>query len=447
MIPLLQIARIAPRRGLRAAGLAALLLAAGPATTSAVLGAAPATHPLLITIDDLPLQGPAADPQTRKRVTQGLIDALAKHHAKAVAFVVWDRVRNAEDEELLEMWLAAGHELGSHSATHPNLTEITLDAYIADLKQAKQGLDRFLTARSHPPSRYFRFPFLNEGDTEQKLTAVRQALKELGHDNLPVTIDTQDWSFAAPWVAARKADDRAELARLSERYHRALRTSVTHHTERGDDLLQRTTPQTLLLHANEIGATQWHTLFDWLVRSGFRLVDQSPQSLEKFLSDPVFREQPDFVFRQGVSLWDRIAHQREWEAAQQAVRTLLADQSAAWSRGDLDAFCSVYAADTLFISPTGLTRGREAVLARYKARYPTNAEMGTLTLTIEELRPVWGPEVSMLDDSVPSRIHGVSVAARWSLRRLAKQDELSGWTLLVLHRIGREWRIIQDASM
>ena len=55
------------------------------------------------------------------------------------------------------------------------------------------------------------------------------------------------------------------------------------------------------------------------------------------------------------------------EVAEEA-RTLLETQAAAWNRGDLEGFCSVYADDALFLTAFGITKGRAEVLARYKAR-------------------------------------------------------------------------------
>jgi ketosteroid isomerase-like protein len=154
------------------------------------------------------------------------------------------------------------------------------------------------------------------------------------------------------------------------------------------------------------------------------------------------------VFRHGTSLWDRLQHERDWTTAQREIRAMLETQAQAWTRGDLDAFCSVYADDALFLSPSGITRGAAAVLDRYRKRYPTRQAMGRLSLNIQEMRPHWGPEVSMLDDSVPSRIHGVSVAAEWKLERgVAGQEDPHGLTLIVLGRGPGGWRILQDASM
>jgi uncharacterized protein (TIGR02246 family) len=128
--------------------------------------------------------------------------------------------------------------------------------------------------------------------------------------------------------------------------------------------------------------------------------------------------------------------------AEAAVKALLATQSTAWNRGDLEGFTAVYAEDASFLSPTGLAHGRRQVLERYRRRYPDPKAMGTLTLDVLETRtfPAAGK---------PCAIEGVSVAARW---RLAYPDQpekktAEGSTLLVLRPRGDSWEIVQDASM
>ena len=113
---------------------------------------------------------------------------------------------------------------------------------------------------------------------------------------------------------------------------------------------------------------------------------------------------------------------------------LLRTQVAAWNRGDLVAFCEVYGDDATFLSPSGITRGRQAVLDRYRKRYPDKAAMGTLTLEPIETRPPSSRDVA-----------AVSIAARWSLSYPDK-PAASGLTLLVMHRVGAGWQIVQDAS-
>lgn len=113
------------------------------------------------------------------------------------------------------------------------------------------------------------------------------------------------------------------------------------------------------------------------------------------------------------------------------VSRLLDTQIAAWNRGDLEAFCAVYAEDASFLSPSGLKRGRAEVLARYRERYPDRAAMGSLSLTLIEGR-----------DTADM----VALTARWKLA-YPNKAAAEGLTLIVFQRQAGGWRIVQDASM
>jgi uncharacterized protein (TIGR02246 family) len=115
----------------------------------------------------------------------------------------------------------------------------------------------------------------------------------------------------------------------------------------------------------------------------------------------------------------------------QDIRAFLNEQAAAWNKGDLETFTSSYAEDATFISPSGVTRGRSDVLARYKKRYPDKVAMGTLSFEFIETRTAPG---------------AVSVTAKWTLT-YPNRPAVSGHTLLVLHPRGTSWMIVQDASM
>jgi uncharacterized protein (TIGR02246 family) len=397
---------------------------------------------VLVTVDDLPIAVGSLheDPAERERITKDLLSSLEHHGIRAVGMVTWRNVRGVKDLELLEMWLAAGHELGNHSYSHPDYTRTAIDEYIEDVERGRSELARFL--EPHGKSvRFFRFPMLHEGDTPRKLEAMREYLERSGQHNLPVTYDNQDWSYERPWVRARQAGDGAAMAEVSEDYLAALRLSIRHHERTGDRLFGRELPQILLLHANEVGAANWGRLFSWLERTDHGFV-----GVDELLADPIFAERHDFVGPAGYGLWDRLASERRAVRAREEVEAHLAAQIEAWNRGDLEAFCSGYEEDALFITPSGSTRGREEILARYRRRYTDREAMGTLGFEILEVRPIHGVEISMLGDSKPGRIHAVSVVARWSLSYPDREDA-SGLTMIVLQRRGDGWSIIHDASM
>ncbi len=422
------------------------VLMAAFALAAASVGAAyaddPAGRPLLLTVDDLPI-GTArfhADPAERQRITGGLLAVLAKHGVKAVAFVVWGNVGGPADEALLERWLAAGHELGNHSRSHLDYSRTAAEVYIADVEAGRAGLQAFLD-RHGRTVRYFRFPYLREGETTAKLERMRDYLARSGQRTVPVTIDDQDWSFEERWVKARQAGDATARGRVADEYQLALRSEVLAQTEAGDELFSRVTPQVLLLHANEVGAAQWDALFTWIEGRGFRFA-----TADEVMADAAVTTPHHVVSGPGGSQWYRLRREQGSEKARAAVAEVLQQQTAAWSHGDLEAFCSAYADDAVFVSPSGLTEGRQAVLDRYRKRYTTPAEMGTLSLETIEVREAWGSEATVFGDAVPSRTHGVSVVARWTLHR-ADGSESSGLTLLVFHRVAGKWVIVQDASM
>lgn len=131
-------------------------------------------------------------------------------------------------------------------------------------------------------------------------------------------------------------------------------------------------------------------------------------------------------------------------APRDEVVSLVQKQVGAWNRGDLEAFCALYADDAVFVTPPraanpdagvpasdGVTRGRAEVLARYKRRYPDGKAMGQLAIEPHDVRET--------KDTV-------SISAKWTLRYPDK-PALSGNTVIVLVRTQAGWRIVHDASM
>src|SRR4051794_14702491 len=115
----------------------------------------------------------------------------------------------------------------------------------------------------------------------------------------------------------------------------------------------------------------------------------------------------------------------------ESAKAFMTEQAAAWNRGDLEAFCGSYADDATFMTPTGLTKGRDQVLARYKKRYPDKAAMGTLAFEFLDAR---------------ASVSAVSVMAKWTLS-YPNSPSKTGTTLVVLHVRGPSWMVVQDASM
>jgi uncharacterized protein (TIGR02246 family) len=66
-----------------------------------------------------------------------------------------------------------------------------------------------------------------------------------------------------------------------------------------------------------------------------------------------------------------------------AIRKVFEAGCAAWNHGDLDSYLASYwnSDKTIWVSGGTLTRGSQAIMSAYKARFPTPQQMGKLTVT------------------------------------------------------------------
>jgi ketosteroid isomerase-like protein len=113
------------------------------------------------------------------------------------------------------------------------------------------------------------------------------------------------------------------------------------------------------------------------------------------------------------------------------LEPMVAEQAAAWNRGDLPAFMKAYWNDPkMTFSSGGKTeRGWQATLDRYKKNYPDQKAMGKLTFS--EL------ETTQLDANVALML------GRW---KLEKDEPVGGNFSLVWKKTENGWRIIHDHS-
>jgi len=114
------------------------------------------------------------------------------------------------------------------------------------------------------------------------------------------------------------------------------------------------------------------------------------------------------------------------------VRNLLAKQSAAWNRGDIEAFMVGYWENDslMFIGKSGITYGYKNTLANYKKNYPDTTVMGKLTFTLIQ--------VKLLS---PEYFH---VTGKYYLTRTI--GDASGHFTLMFRKINGKWVVISDHS-
>ena len=266
-------------RGL-ALGLTTLLLG------SCVTAPQPRPLEVALTIDDLPVHGPIPAGETPQSVVDGVIRALVAGRAPAYGFM--NAHWTAEQPEtlgVLRAWRAAGLPLGNHGWAHRWLKEMSPADFEQELTKNEPTLEQLGGGTDW---HWFRYPFLDEGESAEKRAAARAVLARHGYHIAAVTMDFGDWQWTAPYDRCRANNDRRAIGQLKQMYLQAAREGITFSRELSHKLYGRDIPYVVLLHDSAFEVQMLPRLINLYRASGFRLVD-----LPQAENDPAYKDQVD----------------------------------------------------------------------------------------------------------------------------------------------------------
>jgi len=266
----------------------------------------PAERTVAVTYDDLPAPPagiPANDPATLREVTRKLLAAFQAHGVPVVGFVNEGKlyVEGAPTSDaqaridILKTWVDAGFELGNHTYSHDSLNTTALEAFEADVVRGEPVARRLLAERGQT-LRYFRHPFLHVGRDLDKRHAFEAFLAARGYSVAPVTIDNDDYVFAALYAAALRRGDAAAAANVAGEYLRYMNGVFPFIEGVSRALFGREIPQILLLHANALNADHFGALAAAMKGRGYRFI-----TLSEALQDEAYRHPDDYVGAWGIS--------------------------------------------------------------------------------------------------------------------------------------------------
>lgn len=174
-----------------------------------------------LTFDDGP-----NDPHTLR-----LLDVLARHEAKATFFLVGKYVRQRPD--IVRAIVAAGHEIGNHTYTHPNLIFLPRRRVRQELEDCNKALADELGQKPV----LFRPPFGG------RRPAVLSVARDLGLKPVMWSVTGYDWNATSAdsilgKVAPRLKSRRAEIVLLHDGGHLAFGADRSHTVEATRRLLE-----------------------------------------------------------------------------------------------------------------------------------------------------------------------------------------------------------------
>lgn len=233
-----------------------------------------------------------------------LLGRIAAHRVPAFGLVTGSRICEGQDAALpaiLDMWLAAGHDLGNHSFSHFDLNDTPLSRYEADVIRGAKVMDAALAKRGRT-LKYFRHPFLHAGKDLATKRAFEKFLSNSGYKILPVTIDNQEWVFAEAYARAIGRGDNARAKQIADAYVNYMESVFEFFEKLSVDVAGREVKQVLLLHANALNADHFDELAQMMKRRSYTFI-----TVDQALQDPAYRLPDTYAGQEGLSWLHRWA--------------------------------------------------------------------------------------------------------------------------------------------
>ena len=157
----------------------------------ALISQALAKPQVAITIDDLDLNANDTPLLSLDERNEKILQTLKENgNLQSALFVCGMRVDNEQGRKHLAQWDRANHLIANHSYSHFYYPSVEFEKFSKDILRGEKIISESKNFR-----KLFRFPYLKEGNTEDKRDKVRKFLQENGYKMGYVTIDTSEWAI------------------------------------------------------------------------------------------------------------------------------------------------------------------------------------------------------------------------------------------------------------
>ena len=257
-----------------------------------------------ITFDDLPAHGPLPPGMARPAVVRSILGTLKREKMPPTyGFINGFRVAQYPYQvHILQAWRAAGQPLGNHTWSHPELDKLSATAYERNIQR-----DEALLEKVDPGGdwHWFRYPFLEEGNTVAKREAVRGWLGAHGYKVAEVSMDFQDYLWNEPYARCSAQGNTAAIAQLHDTYLATADTYIGVYRELAHRLYGHDIPYVLLMHVGAFDAHMLPELLELFRKRGFTFA-----TLETAMADPAYRDDPRVAAPGGTTFDELVASVR-----------------------------------------------------------------------------------------------------------------------------------------
>ena len=258
---------------------------------SNVLSAQTASLKIAFTFDDLPAHSALPPNTTRAEIARKMVRAFQNEHMPPVYGMVNGALieKTPEDAIVLRIWHDAGNPLGNHTWSHPHLSQMSAEAFESEITRNEPVISSLMTQGDW---HWFRYPFLDEGDTPEKRRLIRKFLAAHGYKVASVTMSFGDYMWNEPYARCVAKNDQQAIATLKSSYLEAADESITRYRGMSQKLYDRNIPYVLLMHIGALDAEMLPQLLHLYRSRGFTFVSLPEAESDEFYYADTHPDQP-----------------------------------------------------------------------------------------------------------------------------------------------------------
>jgi len=238
---------------------------------------------IAVTVDDLPSHGALPPGVTRTGIVAAHVGAFKAHGVpEAFGFVNAGKLaREPGAAAALDAWRAAGHPLGNHGHDHMALSKTaSLAAWQADVTGGEPAIAARMAGQDW---HWFRYPFLDGGDTPALRGDAQAWLAQRGYRIAAVSVSFDDWAYTEAYARCASQRNDTAIAAMKAHYLRKVDDAIARMLSTSRQVYGRVIPQVLLTHAGAWSAATLPAVLDRLDAAGARYV-----TLAQAQADPAY---------------------------------------------------------------------------------------------------------------------------------------------------------------
>ena len=210
-----------------------------------------------------------------------ILSTLDKYQLKAILYAHGKNKLNDKGRFILQSWNDRGHLIGNHSFAHKNYNhpKATFEWFKDDFLKNDSLIRHYSNY-----VKLYRFPYLKQGETREKVDSVQQFFSQLNYKIGHVTVDASDWYINGRLVKYIQSGETEKLEKFKSYYIKHLYNRAIYYDSLASVFCSTKISHTILLHHNLAAALFLDDLIKFFKAQGWQVIDADEALKDEFYS-------------------------------------------------------------------------------------------------------------------------------------------------------------------